>query len=186
MNITIVGRHIATGDNFRSYVESKVKDVADKYSIDPVELDIVVSKPGFEFRCDIYAHVAKGCYIRCHGEAKDAYQAIDTSANNFEKRLRKYKERLHYSHKAPDIKFSKEGINSYVIPADETEEMSDAYSPVIAEMDREVPATSLVEATLLMDLSDEDVFIFRSSTKNTVNILHRRKDGNIGWIEVKN
>ena len=186
MNITIVGRHIATGDNFRSYVESKVKEVADKYNIDPVELDIVFSKPSFEFRCDVYAHVAKGCYIRCHGEAKDAYQAVDTCSNNFEKRLRKYKERLQYHHKAPDIKFSKEGVNSYVIPADEAQDMGETYSPVIAEMDREIPTISLVEATLLMDLSDEDVFIFRSSAKSTVNILHRRKDGNIGWIEVGN
>ena len=196
MNITIVGRHIETSNSFQEYISKNLKGLMDKYSIDPLEINVIVSKPGYEFKCDIYSHVVKGCYIRCSGSSKDSYNVIDSTLLLLEKRLKKYKNRLKEKNSS-SMKFSKEGINSYIINNQNDEDLNydddndskdedKKASPIIAEIDSEIPSISLTEATVLFDLSNDDCFVFRSPVKNTINILHRRKDGNIGWIEVPN
>jgi len=126
--------------------------------------------------------------VQCHGEAADAYAAFDDAAARLEKQLRRYKRRLrnHHKYSKPAAEPELEEATDYVLAAESAEEPAegnDAQPLVIAEMRTAIPQLSVSEAVMRLDLADLPVLLFRNSAHGTLNLVYRRRDGNVGWID---
>ena len=117
-------------------------------------------------------------------QGRDA--AFDACREKMEKQLRRYKRRLkdHHRDRAEPVELF--GASSYILAS---EEDSDAIEPetlqpmIVAEMEMKIPSLSVGEAVMQMELAGAPVLVFRNESKNGVNVVYRRDDGNIGWID---
>ena len=146
---------------------------------------VTVEKQRASFSTDCSLHLSTGLTLQAHGEGGDAYSSFDTAAEHLEKRLRRYKRRLkdhHANRKQPVSALTAAG---YVIEADgaETEEPADLSPAIIAENSHTIAELSVGEAVMQMDISNEPFALFRNPGHGGLNVVYRRKDGNIGWVD---
>lgn len=190
MQITVKGKHIDVGDALRTHVESQLNGAVSKYFAKPIEAQVVLAKNGSgAFHADIAVHPGRGILVHGSGEAQDAYAAVDLAIEHVGKRLRRYKRRLkdHHADEKRERRF--EVAPSYVLaPEDETIEPEIHDEPgrepvVIAEMTAEIETLTVSEAVMRMDLSGQPVMLFRNRGHDGLNLVYRRADGNIGWID---
>lgn len=187
MNITLTGRHVDISDAFRQSVETGLHEVMEKHNIDPIESSVILHKHGHMFNVDIHSHVSKNLNIRTSGEAGDAYAAFENCLDKMRTRIRRHKEWLDHHHKHHDVHV--DHAPSYVMDASQPTSStqngdSREFSPaIIAEMKHEIPTLSVGEAVTLFDFQEESTYVFRNSKNGGVNVIYRRKDGNIGWVD---
>ncbi len=179
------------GESLRSYALGRVESALDKFSGRPLSGQISVEKnhDGFLTQCAI--HLESGLDMQSAGNGADAYISVDSAMERLEKRLRRYKRRLK-SHGQGTIDstylFESSGID-YVIDAERagefvTEEADGAGAPaVIAETPARVRAMTVSDAVMQMDLADQLFLVFRNAAHGGINVVYRRPDGNIGWID---
>jgi ribosomal subunit interface protein len=185
MQVTVTGRHINISEAFRQSVEEGLQELVSRHQLNPVDALVTISKQGHTFYVDITSHIGRGVDMRAHGEGTDAYtsfaQALDTLAS----RLRKYKRRLVDHHKHHDQHTPQEVAPHYILnsTALDQEEEGELGPAIIAEMPKEIPQLSVGDAVMHMDLSAENAMIFRHQTSGRLNIVYRRADGNIGWVD---
>jgi len=181
MQLSIKGRQIDVGDAFRVHAEDSLTTIFDKYFGDAIESSVTVSRAGPLFRVVVSSHVGRGLQVESSAEAADVYPAFDAAAERLSKRLRRYKRRLRDHHHARPV----EPAASYVI-ADfaEEEEVSADYNPtIIAEETTELATLTVGGAVVALDLSDAPVVVFRHAAHGGINVVYRRGDGHIGWID---
>jgi len=188
MHITVAGKQIDVGDALRLHAEAALEDIADKYFGNAIEAHVVFSREAHLIRCDLQVHVGRGILVRSEDEADDAYLAFDGAAERIGKRLRRYKRRLRDHGRTDERARRDQPGRTYVLQAeggDETAEPEDAESQpvVIAEMDTPIPQLSVSEAVMRLDLADLPTLLFHNSARGTLNVVYRRRDGNIGWID---
>lgn len=186
MSIQITGRHIDISDAFRDSVESGLGDLSEKLNVTPVETNVILSKEGHQFLADIHAHISKGFNLRSRGEGGDAYSCFQNALDKMRTRVRKHKEFLDHHNKHRDIHF--EEVSSYVMNRDFS---TNGYNPeedlspaIIAEMKKEVPTLSVSDAVRRFDMSEDGAYIFRNAKNDALNVIYRRADGNIGWVDL--
>lgn len=185
MDLQINGHNVDVGDALRSHVESEIGDTVGKYFENAVSGDVTFSKEGgHRFLVDIKVHPKRGMVVHGSASGGDAYGAFDGALERIGKQLRRYKRRLTDHHKMP----ADEGVlraQQYVIQGDDTdEELPESEDPIIvAEMDSEIATVSVGEAVMRMDLAQAPVMMFRNSSNQRLNVVYRREDGNIGWID---
>ncbi len=187
MSIQITGRHIDISDSFRESVESGLGELTSKHNINPVETSITLTKQGHQFAADINAHLARGLNLRSHGEGGDAYSCFQNALDKLKIRMRRHKNWVDDHHKHHDIHF--EEVSSYVMNA---ETPTNGYTPetelspaIIAETKTDIPTLSVGEAVTRFDLNTEGAYVFRNVKNKAINVIYRRSDGNIGWIDLK-
>ena len=187
MSIQITGRHIDISDSFRESVETGLGELNSKHNVTPLETSITLTKQGHQFAADINAHLARGLNLRSRGEGGDAYTSFHNALDKLKVRMRRHKNWVDDHHKHHDIHF--EEVSSYVMSADtptngyvQEKELSPA---IIAETKTDVPTLSVGEAVTRFDLSEEGAYVFRNVKNNIINVVYRRADGNIGWIDLK-
>ncbi|MGC2414084.1 MAG: ribosome-associated translation inhibitor RaiA [Stellaceae bacterium] len=190
MQLTVTGRQVDVGNALRRHVESALDSVLGKYFGTAIEAHAVFAREAHLIRAEISLHVGRGIVINSSAVASDHYPAFDAAAERLAKQLRRYKRRLHEDHgraRAPAER--PEIARSFVLaPVDDeaaTEDSAaDGTSPiVIAEMSTELPQLTVGEAVTRMDLADAPVLLFRNRTHGELNLVYRRGDGNIGWID---
>ncbi|MEX2453369.1 MAG: ribosome-associated translation inhibitor RaiA [Rhodospirillaceae bacterium] len=193
MQITVSGKQVDVGEAFQGYVEQNLADVVDKYFDHGIESSVTVSRAPMGLRVDITVHAGRGVVVQSHGEADTAHPAFETALERIAKRLRRYKRRLK-DHNRKERSEAKQGVfaaQSYIIaspdtsPADggdDSEELGDNPA-VIAEMTTEIASLSVAEAVMRMDLADRSALMFRNAGNGRLNVVYRRRDGNIGWID---
>ncbi|MDP4840413.1 MAG: ribosome-associated translation inhibitor RaiA [Alphaproteobacteria bacterium] len=186
MTIQITGRHIDISDSFRQSVESGLEELTSKHNISPLETSITLTKQGPSFAADINAHLARGLNLRSRGEGGGAYSCFQNALDKLRTRVRRHKNWVDDHHKHHDVHF--EEVSSYVMNADTPtngyvaeKELSPA---IIAETKTDVPTLSAGEAVTRFDLSEEGAYVFRNIKNNAINVVYRRSDGNIGWIDL--
>ncbi len=187
MNLSVKGRQLDLGDALREHVAEKLDGVFEKYFGDAIEVAVTLSREAHLFRSQVQAHVGRGIQMQATAEADEIYAAFDASADRLAKRLRRYKRRLRDHHKgAADL----ESIpaQQYVLAAPTEEEDEEPASdgeapPIIAEMEGEVPELTVGEALMRLDLSDEPALMFRNRAHGGLNMIYRRRDGNVGWVD---
>jgi ribosomal subunit interface protein len=187
MSVTITGRHIDISDAFREAVESGLEELSSKHNLNPIETTIVLSKQSFQFTTDINAHLARGVNLRTRGEGGDAYSCWQNALDKLKERVRRHKSWMDDHHKHKDTHF--ERAPSYVLAAEQptTSEFKDGLAPaIIAETMTEIPTLSVGDAVTRFDFSDESAYIFRNIKNDKINVVYRRADGNIGWINPEN
>lgn len=185
MNLRISGKQMEIGDAFRSRIESRIGDAVAKYFDGGFSGHVTVEKDGYRFVADCVVHLDTGLTLQAEGKAQEPQLSFEAAADRIEKRLRRYNRRLKsHSSGAP----SSEPIDmSYRIVegfADDDEEIPADFAPaIVAESVLSLRAMSVASAVIELDAKDSPVFVFRNSGSDQLNIVYRRPDGNIGWID---
>ena len=189
MTLRISGKSINVGDALRSRVSERTDEVLRKYFDGNYSGHITLSKDGFGFRTDCALHLDSGITLEADSNATDAYASADQALLMIEKRLRRYKSRLkdRSARKtyAANAALADIDAPSYVIeaPAEGDEEVT-AYSPVIiAEATTSLKRLSVSEAVMELDLTGAACIVFQHGSSGRVNIIYRRTDGNVGWVD---
>lgn len=186
MRYQVSGKQIDIGESLQTHVETELGDVFSKYAGRPTDAHVVFSKDGHEFACETVVHLSTGLTVQARGHAHEIYAAFDASVEKIDKQLRRYKRRLkdhHQERKQPIDQFA---ASSYILATDDGAEESepDSLQPIIiAEMETNIPALSVGEAVMQMELAGAPVLVFRNEGSSGVNVVYRREDGNIGWID---
>jgi len=189
MTLRISGKSISVGEALRSRVSERTDEVLRKYFDGNYSGHITLSKDGFGFRTDCSLHLDSGITLEADSNATDAYASADQALVMIEKRLRRYKSRLkdRSARKtyAANAALADIDAPSYVIeaPAEGDEEVT-TYSPVIiAEATTSLKRLSVSEAVMELDLTGAACIVFQHGSNGRVNIIYRRPDGNVGWVD---
>lgn len=192
MQITVSGKQVDLSDALRTRVSTQMDSIAGKYFDHALEAHVTFSRARSFFTCDINVHAGRGLQLRGEGEAADANTAFDDAAEHIAKRLRRYRRRVNDHHRDLAHRQRPEAARQYVLREEEqpvngvaVEERSadEAYATVVAETQTEITHLSVGEAVMRMDLADQQVMMFRNSASGVLNVVYRRADGNIGWID---
>lgn len=197
MQITVSGKQVDLSDALRVHVARQLDTITNKYFDHALEANVTFSRARSFFTCDINVHAARGLTLRGEGEAADAHAAFDDAAEHIAKRLRRYRRRVNEHAREIAGRERPEAARQYVL--EEVYEQTDGehpngtaqpavadpgpYAAVIAEHPAEIAFLSVSEAVMQMDLADQPVLMFRNSSSRALNVVYRRSDGNIGWID---
>ncbi len=189
MDIRVSGHQVATGDALASHVDDRLQGIADKYFARAISAEATFGKGPHDagFTCDIVAHVMKGLVLKGRHEAQDARLAFDGAAEKIEKQLRRYMRRLKDRHQGEAIELAEAGAYDnagYTLFAETTadEEAHDAPL-IVAETRVDVPDASVSDAVMMLDLRNTAALLFRNAGTGAYNMVYRRGDGTIGWVE---
>jgi ribosomal subunit interface protein len=186
MLVKITGKNLDIGTALRNHVEARLKQISEKYFYGTVSSHIKVEKQKSQFAVDCTLHLATGLVLQSHSAAPDALLSFDNAAEHLEKQLRRYKRRLKDHHKSRQEPVKMSAAASYVIAADghdEETEPGDLNPVIIAEASASVPELSVGEAVMQLDISSNQFLLFRNARDGGLNVIYRRPDGNIGWID---
>jgi len=188
MNLTVSGKQIDVGDSLRAHVERELVSSVGKYFGDAVEGSVVFSRDGYQFRADISVHIGRNILVQGQGLATDAYAAYETASDHVAKRLRRYKRRLRDHHQRVG-RNGQDLAARHIVLAAEVDEASEPVEPgpvIVAEMRTDIPTLTVGEAVMRLDLAHEPALMFRNSANGLMNMVYRRTDGNIGWVDPAN
>jgi ribosomal subunit interface protein len=189
MQIQITGQQIDIGEALRVHVSEKLIAGVGKYFDHPLNATVAFSREGEAYACTASVHVFRGLTLFAEGHAHEIYACFDQAAERIEKRLRRHKRRLK-DHKG---KGGEGDIDAryYVIDAKAPEEEPAEAAPdapqgepaIIAESPASVATLRVGDAVMRLDISGAPVMLFRNAGHGGLNVVYRRPDGNIGWID---
>ncbi len=188
MSVRVSGKHMEIGDSFRQRIEGHIGDAVTKYFDGGYSGQVTVVKSASRFAADCKVHLDTGVNLHAAGEANDPQAAFEAAAERIEKRLRRYKRKLR-DHHAGNGQASVAEVAYTVMDAmpDEDVEVAEDFAPtIVAENTKPLKTMSVASAVMALDMTDEPVLLFRSPGKDDLNIVYRRNDGNIGWIDAAN
>jgi ribosomal subunit interface protein len=187
MQLSVSGRHIDVGDALRGHVATSIKPLVDRYFGGAIEAKVLFARERHLFCAEIAVHVARGMMVQSHGEAPDAYAAFDVATERLETRLQRYKGRLIDRRRERSAAEERpETVPHYVLAADagmRAEDPEHGRPAVIAEQVSEVAVMSVSEAVMRLDLGDLPILMFRNRMNQRINVIYRRPDGTVGWID---
>jgi ribosomal subunit interface protein len=193
MSLQVTGKNIHVGESFQSYVEDKLEAAIDKYLGRYLAAHVRVEKERGRFQTNCSVRVRTGLVLESSGEGTDAYSSADAAFEHLEKRLRRYKRRLknHHADTASAAGVPETDIRDAVVELlDQSDDAADAEddsageSPlVIAESARKLLKLPVSEAVMRLDLTEQPFLVFRNAASDEINVVYRRVDGNIGWID---
>ena len=196
MQISVSGKQVDLSDSLRVRVSDSLGGIAGKYFDHALEAHVTFGRARSFFTCDINLHAARGLTLRAEGEAADANAAFDDAAEHIATRLRRYRRRLNDHHRDHVPRDRPQAARTVVLRADDEDSPQSAtatngagapaFATVIAETKTEIARISVGEAVMRMDLADQAVLMFRNSISGELNVIYRRSDGNIGWIDPAN
>jgi ribosomal subunit interface protein len=188
MEIRVSGHQVDTGEALRTHVRDRMQTIADKYFARAISAQVTFGRGPHDngFVCDIVAHVMQGVILKGAGSAMEAHRSFDGAADKIEKQLRRYMRRLKDKHGhangAADNVLTIDAGYTVFDAAEDAEEPGD--SPVIvAETKVDVPQASVSDAVMMLDLRNTNALLFKNSASGTLNMVYRRGDGTIGWVE---
>jgi len=188
MQVSVSGKHFDVGDALRGHVEDRLTAGVAKYFERALEAQVQFSKARHTYRSGISVHAGRGVFVQAHAEADDIYAAFDSAADRIEKRLRRYKRRLNDHHARRATSDEAELIARQAIFAAEGEESPEPAegddSPVIvAETTTAVHRMTVADAVMRLELAELPLLMFRHSGSERLNVVYKRDDGNIGWLD---
>lgn len=187
MDIRVSGHQIETGSALQQHVDDRLNAIVDKYFNRALSSHVTFGKaPGGAFSSDIVTHVMQGLILKGHGQAHDVHQAFDQAAGRIEKQLRRYKRKLKDRHEQAAHAMREEDAAYTILEAsdaDTEEEVVADTPPVIAETSTTIPECSVADAVMLLDLQHADAMFFKNAGTDRHNMVYRRRDGSIGWVE---
>jgi ribosomal subunit interface protein len=188
MDIRVSGHQVATGTALQTHVETRLGAIAEKYFSRAISAHATFNRaPHDKFSSDIVAHVMQGLVLKGRGEATDAHVAFDAAADKIEKQLRRYMRRIQDRHiQAAHALRVEEAAYTVFDAGDFQAEAAPVDAPVIvAEMRVDIPESTVSDAVMLMDLRNTSALMFKNTGTGAHNMVYRREDGTIGWVEPK-
>ena len=186
MSLRVSGKHMEVGEAFKTRIEDRIDEALSKYFDNRASGHVTVEKSGSRFTTDCVLHLDSGVILQASGEAQEPDASFNAAAERIEKRLRRYKRRLksHHSDGAAtrDEEYAYRVLEA--LPEDDEEELPVDYAPaIVAETRMQLATLPVASAVLQLDLQDNPVYVFRNAGSGDVNLVYRRPDGNIGWID---
>jgi len=186
MRYQISGKQIDIGEALQTHVKTELGEIVDKYAERPTDAHVIFSKSASEYVCEAIVHLSTGLTTQAKAKAHEIYAAFDSCSDKMEKQLRRYKRRLkdHHRDRAQPVEIM--GASSYILASESEDQESepDSLQPmIVAEMETKIPSLSVGEAVMQMELAGAPVLVFRKEGKEGLNVVYRRDDGNIGWID---
>lgn len=188
MEIRVSGHQVDTGDALRVHVSDRLQGIADKYFSRALSAHVTFGRGPHDngFVCDIVAHVMQGVILKGSGRAMEAHPSFDDASDKIEKQLRRYKRRLKDHHSANSngngADTAQEAGYTVFTASDDDEGLPD-NPPVIAETRVDVPDATVSDAVMMLDLRNTNALLFRNTGSGLYNMVYRRGDGTIGWVE---
>jgi ribosome hibernation promoting factor len=187
VDVRVTGHQIDVGESLRDQAVGRMENIADKYFSRAVAANVTFSPgPQNDFICDIVAPVSQGIVLKAHHRAQASNIAFEAAADKIEKQLRRYAKRLR-EHKGDgaDQLVENAGYTIFAPQAESTPESQDGgeHPAIVAETRVDIPETSVSDAVMLMDLRNTNALMFKNSASGELNMIYRREDGNIGWVE---
>ena len=189
MQITVSGKQVDLSDALRTRVSQSLDGITGKYFDHALEANVTFSRARSFFTCDINVHAGRGLTLRGEGEAADAHAAFDDAAEHIAKRLRRYRRRVNEHARDSVSRQRPEAARQYVLRQEDGTEVegttanAPTYATVIAETKAQIEHLTVGDAVMRMDLADQQVLMFRNSASGELNVVYRRGDGHIGWID---
>ena len=198
MDIRVSGHQVAIGEALRTHVDARMQAIAAKYFARALAANVTFGRGPHDhgFSCDIVAHVMHGLILKGSGSAMEAHPAFDQAAEKIERQLRRYMRRLK-AHDGPampaeaarddttfarDVHTAPDNARYTVFESDEADEVGD-HPVVVAETRVDVPDASVSDAVMMLDLRNTTALMFRNAGTGAFNMVYRRSDGTIGWVE---
>jgi len=187
MRYQISGKQIDIGDSLRERVQTDLNEVVTKYAQRPTDAQVVFSRDSSEFICEATVHLSTGLSSQASAHAFDIYEAFEMCCEKIDKQMRRYKRRLKDHYKDRESPVESLLASSYILAG--SNEESDEPEPetlqpiIVAEMETQINSLSVGEAVMQMELNGAPVLVFRNERHKGVNVVYRREDGNIGWID---
>ncbi len=189
MTIQITGKNVEVGDAYQAYVADKIRAVLNKYVSRDLKGHVRLEKERGLFKTNCSVRLTSGLLLEAHGEGGDAYSSADAAVERLETRVRRYKRRLksHDSLRTANGRQGDTDARDYVVSIgdDDADEAVENNPLIIAETQRNVQQLTVSEAVMHLDLTEAAFMIFRNAANGTVNLVYRRPDGNIGWIDTE-
>lgn len=186
-NISISGKQTKVGKSLTKYVNESIIQTLKKYFESFISANILFSKDTYNFRCEINIHIDSAIFIQGNALSNDAYGAFNVANEKIKKRLRRYHKKLtdHRLKNRKSIKYLQ--ASEYIIQDPELKNNIKSLSEpvIIAESEDVIKTVSVSEAIMLMNLKDQNAIFFKNIQSKRLNILFRRSDGNIGWVDPK-
>ncbi|EXS70049.1 ribosome hibernation-promoting factor, HPF/YfiA family [Sphingobium sp. Ant17] len=195
MDIRVSGHQVDTGEALKEHVATRMEAIAEKYFSRTISAHVTFRPaPHGAFHCDIVCHVMTGLILKGAGEAQEAHPSFDQAAERIEKQLRRYMRRLKDRH-GQAVAAEAQRVSSFSIddidgagytifasPADEQEDVADAPL-IVAETRVDIPEASVSDAVMMLDLRNTNALLFVNAGTAAYNMVYRRNDGTIGWVE---
>ncbi len=200
MQVQVAGRHVDVGEALKTRISDDLGRSIGKYFNRPGEAVVTVSRQGPFFEVDCSLHLPSGIQLQAEGEGADAHSAFAVALDKIEKRVRRYKRRLKNHHNTQKTPLPAEAATAYVLKPLQEEETDEADTRhdgvngpnggseesaplVIAETTMAVRTMTVSMAVMQLDLSEGPALLFRNAKHGGLNLVYRRKDGNIGWVD---
>ncbi len=190
MQLTVSGKQIELSDALRVHVAQHLDVITHKYFDEALEAHVTFSKARSFFTCDINMHAGRGITVRGEGEAGDAHAAFDDAAEHIATRLRRYRRRVSAHARDSHKREKPEPGRQYVLqaetsaePEEKHEDKEALHATIIAESDAAIETLSVRDAVMRMDLAYQTVLMFRNCNNGALNVVYRRADGHVGWID---
>ncbi len=192
MRYQISGKQLDIGEALQSHVKAELGKVMEKYTLRPTDVVVVFTRDAHLFVCECTVHLSSGLTAKARGEATEIYAAFEVCCERMDKQLRRHKRKLrdHHRRRTTPVEFAE--APAYIVasaeePEAEQQEMpeeADALQPlIIAETATRIPTLSPGEAVMQMELANVNVLVFRNERHGNLNVVYRREDGKIGWID---
>lgn len=180
----VTGKNVEAGDAFAGYVSDKIKGVVEKYLKRPADSHVRLEKERGLFKTSCSVRLASGLVIEANGEGGDAYASADDAVHRLETRVRRYKERLKSHAAASSRRQADWSAPDYVVSVEDEQSTHDENNPlIIAEHARNISEMTVGDAVMQLDVSDAPFLIFRNAGHGEVNIVYKRADGHVGWVD---
>lgn len=188
MKVTVTGRHLDVGQALRQHVEEGLEAIVSKYFDKAMDATITFEKENAFYEADISVRIGRGMLIQGSAGAAEPYAAFNNAADHIAKRLRRYKRRLRDHHPVATREVEALEAQQYILAREsETAAGDESARPgepaVIAEMTTDITSLTVGEAVMRMDLADVPALMFRNAAHGGLNMIYRRSDGNIGWVD---
>ena len=184
MTIKISGKNIDLGESLKEFAEKETENLIDKYLGEKIDSNITISKDNRLFDVEACLYLNKGFVIKTNGSSDDPYKAVTLAVERLEDRIKKHKHRIKNKERRTEWTKAVDATR-YVMERKQATEEKDEEHLVIAEQDSLILSLSVSEAVMKLDLTDVPVVMFKNADSGRINVVYKRNDGHIGWIDYK-
>ncbi len=183
MAVVISGKQMDLGNSLKSHIENDIMATVSRYIDGDIDATVTVSKDTHVFRTDIQIHVGKHIDVHANGNDADAHKSVEVALSKLDAQIRRYKTRLvNLRRKKEDHPKIVETVQKFIVQRQE-EDSSEDNPIVIAEVPKEILTLTVGDAVMKMDLSEYPVLVFKNAANGQLNVVYKRPDNNIGWID---
>jgi ribosomal subunit interface protein len=188
VDVRVAGHQVDTGESLREHAQRRVAEITEKYFSRSVGASVTFGRgPNNDYTCDIVAPVVNGVVLKASNSGREPEIAFNGAADRIEKQLRRYTNRLK-DHKVDEVEsepFIENAAYTVFAGSPQSKGNSDqaGFAAIVAETRVDIPESSVSDAVMLMDLRNTPALMFKNSATGALNMIYRREDGNIGWVE---